>query len=288
MPEAKEKRKKNSLLEKLVPILLVASIILAFVVGVLWQKVSNLESGSTKSNTTQTQGETQTAPQTQASLDQIKGLFSMDLVKFGDANNKVLFVEVSDPSCPYCHIAAGKDPELNKQAGDRFTLVADGGEYIAPGEEMRKLIDAGKASFVYIYQNGHGNGEMGAKALYCAYDEGKFWEVSDLLMSNKGYDLVNNTVKNDKTKSGDLADFLSSVIDKNKMKECLDSGKYDERITSDMQLATSLGVGGTPGFYVNDKFYGGAYSWTDNMIDPQTKNQIPNSSMEEVVNSLLK
>ena len=36
---------KGNLLENLVPILLLASIVLAFVVGVLWQKVNSLESG---------------------------------------------------------------------------------------------------------------------------------------------------------------------------------------------------------------------------------------------------
>jgi len=39
-------RDKGGLLEKLVPILLVASIGLAFAVGMLWQKVQNLEGGS--------------------------------------------------------------------------------------------------------------------------------------------------------------------------------------------------------------------------------------------------
>jgi protein-disulfide isomerase len=44
---------KGNLLENLVPVLLLASIILAFVVGVLWQKVSSLESGSLVRNTAQ-------------------------------------------------------------------------------------------------------------------------------------------------------------------------------------------------------------------------------------------
>jgi len=51
----------QGLLEKLVPILLVASIGLAFVVGVLWQKVSSLEGGSTR--VSGTSGNTNTQPQ---------------------------------------------------------------------------------------------------------------------------------------------------------------------------------------------------------------------------------
>ena len=155
---------------------------------------------------------------------------------------------MADPSCPYCHVAAGKNGELNKQVGDRFTLIADGGSYIAPVPEMKKLVDAGRAAFAYVYTNGHGNGEMGTKALYCAYEKGKFWEVHDLLMTSAGYAAINNSIKNDKTKSGELADFLKSVFNAGQMKQCLDSGKYDARIAEDSKLAAGVGVRGTPGF----------------------------------------
>jgi protein-disulfide isomerase len=104
---------------------------------------------------------------------------------------------------------------------------------------------------------------MGTRALYCAYEKGKFWEVHDLLMSNSGYTLLNDQVKNDKTKSGQLADFLKPAIDTNFMKSCLDSGKYDARITSDTALAAQYGAQGTPGFFVNTTNFAGAYSWTD-------------------------
>jgi len=200
------------------------------------------------------------------SLETIKSLFDKDLVKFGDKDRKVIFVEISDPSCPYCHVAAGLNPELNRQidpTNNTFKLVSDGGKYLAPIPEMKKLLDSGKASFVWIYSPGHGNGEMGTKALYCANEKGKFWEVSNLLMNSKGYDLLNNTIKNDKTKSGDLAAYLKSAVDSTFLKECLDSGKYDARLAEDTQLATTLGFQGTPDFFVNDKNFPGAYNYTD-------------------------
>jgi protein-disulfide isomerase len=266
------KEKKTGLLEKLVPVLLLASIALAFFVGVLWQKVTYLEGGKvvgtqqagTGTPAAGTQQQAKDAPN--VTIEQIKDLFSKDLIKFGDANKKVLLVEVADPSCPYCHIAAGLNPELNKQVSSPqrdFTLVSDGGTYVAPVTEMRKLIDNGSASYVYIYQNGHGNGEMGQKALYCAYEKGKFWEAHDLLMSNTGYNLLNNTVKNDKAQAQSLADFLKSAVNSQDMKSCLEGGKYDDRITSDMALANSMGVGGTPGFFINTSNFGGAYNWTE-------------------------
>ena len=88
------------------------------------------------------------------------------------------------------------------------------------------------------------------KALYCAFEKGKYWEVSDLVMSEKGYEIQNGTdpsgtastdpvVKNDKTKSQDLANFLAPAIDPAFMKSCLDSGKYDARLASDTQLAST-------------------------------------------------
>lgn len=249
--------------------LVIVVIVGAFFLGSLKTKVDFYEKGQTLGTTNTTQ-----APQPQAqvqpiTLDQIKNIFKQNVIKFGDSEKKVLFVEIADPSCPYCHIAAGKNGELNKQVGDRFTLVADGGTYVAPVPEMRKLADTGKAAFAYIYYPGHGNGEMGAKAQYCAAEKGKFWEVHDLLMTSKGYDMLNTTVKNDKAKSGELAEFLKSAFDAGSMKSCLESGKYDARLQDDVKLATSLGPYlnpqgmGTPGFFVNSTPFSGAYSYKD-------------------------
>lgn len=231
--------------------------------------------GTTTPNTAQVAptGSAALPGQATVTLDQIKDAFSKSLIKFGDTNKKLIAIEAADPSCPYCHIAAGKNPELNKQVGSRFTLVVDGGSYVAPVPELGKLVKEGKISFAYIYTPGHGNGEMGTKALYCAFENNKFWEVHDLMMTSKGYDLLNNTVKNDKTKSGELADFLQPAMDSASMKQCLDSGKYDNRLKDDTALASSLGISGTPGFYLNTTAYSGAYSY---------------SEMESTVNSFLK
>ncbi|MDD2766801.1 MAG: DsbA family protein [Candidatus Moranbacteria bacterium] len=196
-------------------------------------------------------------------MDQIQGLFNGKNITFGKKNAKVVFVEFSDPSCPYCNIAAGQNPNLNKSAGPQFTMVKDGGKYVAPVPEMKKLVDAGKASFVWVYANGHGNGEMGTKALYCGFEKKKFWEVHDLLMSEAGYNLMNNDVKNDKSKAGVIAEFLKSAVKPGDMQSCLESGKYDGRIAEDSAIATTFGMSGTPKFFVNTENFKGAYSFTD-------------------------
>jgi protein-disulfide isomerase len=234
-----------------------------FYLGSLNKKISTLEKtvGSLKTAGTGNTGDTgQPQAQPAASLDQVKNAFNKAVIKFGDDGKKVIALEISDPSCPYCQIAGGKNKELNNQSA-QFKLVEDGGTYLAPVPEIKKLVDAGKASFALIYTPGHGKGEMGMKALYCAFEMGKFWEANDLIMSGAGYDLMNNKVGNDKIQSGVLADFLSAVVNKNNMKSCLDSGKYDSQLAADQALAEGLGVRGTPGFFINAVNFAGAISY---------------------------
>jgi protein-disulfide isomerase len=258
-------------------ILVVALIAAAYFIGNLTAKVQYLQKGSAATpsaaaGTTPAAG----AAAPTVTLAQIKDVFKKDVIKFGNANSKLLFVEVADPSCPYCHVAAGQDPELVAAIPQfaQFKTAAQGGTYVPPVPEMKKLVDAGKAAFAYIYDPGHGNGEMGVRALYCAFEKGKFWEVHALIMSEKGYEIQNGTdpagqastapvVKNDKTKSQDLANFLAPAIDPVFMKSCLDSGKYDARLGADTQLASSIGIQGTPGYFVNATNFAGAYSFKD-------------------------
>lgn len=264
-------KNKNSLYAPVLVVLLVAA---SFYIGRLSAQVSALKGGSTAAPAVQqpTAGQQQPTNPT-VSMETIKGLFGKDLVKFGDANKKLIFVEVSDPSCPYCHAAAGLNGALNKQMGTQFTLVSDGGSYVAPVAEMKKLLDQKKIGYVWIYSNGHGAGEMAAKALYCANEKGKFWEAHALLFSAEGYDLINNKVKNDLTQAGTLADFLSKAVDSKFEKSCLESDKYKDRLSADIAVASSLGVNGTPGFFVNTTNFAGA---------------VPFGSMKSAVDAALK
>jgi protein-disulfide isomerase len=241
--------------------IVVVMIVGSFFLGSLWTKVKILEKGGATA-TAQPAGGATPQPNPTITMAQVKDAFNNSVIKFGNTGKKVTFLEISDPSCPFCHIAGGKNKDINNQS-DRFKLVEDGGTYLAPVPEMKKLVDSGKAAYALIYYPGHGNGEMGAKALYCAFANGKFWEVDNLLMNNDGYNLLNNTVKNDKTKSEDLAQYLSPAMDPATMKACLDSGKYDSTLANDQKLAVSLGVQGTPGFYVNATQFPGAYNYTD-------------------------
>lgn len=246
-------------------------IVAAFLIGMLWTEVRYLKQGGvgfgaqtpTTPSTPTTQGKTQV----NLTIDQVKALFVKGRIMFGDANKKVLFVEVSDPSCPFCHIAGGLNPELNKQSGGQFLMKVDGGTYVPPIPEMRKLVESGKAAFLWMYSPGHGSGEMGTKALYCAFEKGKFWQVHDLIMTDAGYTMMNNVVKNDKAQVDTLADFLKSAMNPKDLKDCIVSGKYDAKPAEDTQTAAKIGYQGTPYFLINAKPFAGAYSYEQMQAD---------------------
>lgn len=249
--------------------ILLSAMILAvgFIVGMnnLGVALKGSASGTgTTTGTGTTPPPTTAGTATSVTLDQIRGLWDNSAaITLGNKDSNLLLVEFSDTSCPYCHIASGKNPELNKSVGTQFTLVADGGTYVAPIPEFKKLVDEGKAGFAYVYATGHGNGKLGNAALFCARDQGKFWEVHDLLMSAAGYDMVNETVKNDTANAGKLAEFLQGVVDSSFMTDCLSTGKYTSNVDAGDQVASSFGVSGTPGMFVNTTNFAGAYSFTD-------------------------
>ena len=252
---------KQAITQYLMVILLVVG---AYFLGVYKTKTEFLEKGV--ANTVAQVGQQQEVAATPKPLDlaKVDALFAdTNNMVFGDRNSKLKFVEFSDTSCPFCHVAAGHNPSLAVQMNPRFATEKEGGSYVPPMLEIKKLVDQGKAAFLWLYTPGHGNGELGTLALYCANEQGKFWEAHDLLMNKDGYTLVNDKVKNDRAKIGDVTTFLKGVLDQNKLKTCMTSKKYENRVSGDPQVASSFGYGATPTFFINDKVVEGAASWTD-------------------------
>lgn len=253
-------------------ILVFLLVIAAFLIGSLWTRIQYLDKGGSTANaptgTNAVSGAPTVAQPPPLSLDKVKSLFTTGFIHFGDAKSKILFVEITDPSCPYCHIAAGNNPELSKQVNTRFQYVSDGGTYNPPTTNIKKLVDAGKASLAVLYYPGHGNGILATQALYCAFDKNKYWEVHDKLMTNEGYELINNKVINDKKNIPLLVDFLSNEIDSTFLTSCLESGKYEASLNRDKDLGPSLQLQGTPHYLLNTTVFGGAVDYKTN-IEPE-------------------
>lgn len=247
---------KQAVQQYLMVILLVVG---AYFLGVYKTKTEMLEKGI--GTGTQQVGQQQAAPTT-VDIEVIKDKFDGKHITFGDKNADLIITEVSDPSCPFCHIAGGLHPELNNGSA-QFKMVKDGGTYVAPVPEIKKLVEEGKAAFIFLYSNGHGNGEVATQALYCAHEQKKFWEAHDKLMTKAGYDLINDVVRNDLAKSSELVKLIGNAVDGNKLQACLDSKKYAGQPAEDMAIVQSLtGGSGTPTFFVNEKIVEGAQSWT--------------------------
>lgn len=203
----------------------------------------------------------QQANPTTVDFDKIKEKFDGKHITFGKPSAKLVITEVSDPSCPFCHIAGGLHPELNNGSA-QFKMKADGGSYVAPVPEIKKLVDEGKASFIFLYAPGHGSGEVGTQAMYCAYEQGKFWEAHDKIMTKAGYDLLNNVVRNDLAQANKVVELIGNSLDGKKLQSCLDSKKYSGQPAEDTAFVQSLGFGATPTFFVNDKIVEGAQPWS--------------------------
>lgn len=237
------KNRSGGLLDRLVPILLLASIALAFIVGVLWQKVNSLEKGTSP---TQALGEqvgdnvdnapVDTGPeQGKLSEDQAAKVAAVDNDDHvrGSSNAKVFLIEYSDYECPFC----GRFHETAKQVLDEY------------GDDVAWVYRH------YPLDQIHPKARSAAIASECVAEIGgndAFWEFSDELFT----DLA-------------LLDDLEGVASKvgaggSSFTSCLESEKYDERVNSDLTEGTDAGVRGTPGnFIVNQNgdtwFVPGAY-----------------------------
>ena len=110
--------------DKLVMVLVLAVVAMAFGMGAMWSKLQTIGQAP---QAQQAQQAAQAPAAPKVDIKTIKDLWGRNVIKFGDVNKKNLLVEVADPSCPYCHAAAGLNPELSGQMGPQFKLVADGG-----------------------------------------------------------------------------------------------------------------------------------------------------------------
>lgn len=89
----------------------------------------------------------------------------------------------------------------------------------------------------------HKNAQMAAEAALAAGEQGKFWEMHDLLFDN--YNKLNYQ------KIEELAQALE--LDMEKLQKDMKSNKVSKRIQLDMRDAKRANVSGTPTVFVNGR-----------------------------------
>lgn len=220
---------KDNLLERFMPILLLVSVVLAFAVGVLWQKVSVLENGGSANVVGNQEGAAQPsgdAP-TQGKLskdqaDKIPEVTSDDHIR-GSEKPQAYLIEYSDFQCPYC---------------SQFHPTA------------QKVLDEYKDQVAWVYRHFpldqlHPQARPAAKASECVAElggEDAFWQFADTVFADQEGTL------------NDLSSVASGLgINVNDFNTCVSEDRYAGLVEEVYQKGLSAGVTGTPGnFIVNE------------------------------------
>ncbi len=94
----------------------------------------------------------------------------------------------------------------------------------------------------------HRNAKGAAAATEAAHSQGKFWEMHDLIFANQRQLSPEKYYEYAGTLGLDVAKFKTDFA----------SREINKRVEADSQEAASLGVTGTPAFFINGKFLSGA------------------------------
>ncbi|WKZ27228.1 MAG: DsbA family protein [Candidatus Paceibacterota bacterium] len=153
----------------------------------------------------------------------------------GDTKAPVTIIEFSDYQCPFCRAFWRETyPRLKKD-----------------------FIETGKVRLVFrdFPLSSHPAAIPAAHASECAEEQGKFWEMHDIIFAEqdaKGVGTVSFS-------SDDLKRWAGKIgLKQNEFNACLDSGKYNEEIAKDLKDGVASGVSGTPSFFINGNLLVGA------------------------------
>jgi protein-disulfide isomerase len=108
----------------------------------------------------------------------------------------------------------------------------------------------GKARLVFkdFPLKSHAGAEPAAIAARCAGEKGLFWEYHDLLF-----------VSQPAFSRGDLLTYASRLgLPADSFAACLDSGRFRDAVSADMQEGRAMGVSATPTFFINGRRLVGA------------------------------
>jgi protein-disulfide isomerase len=176
----------------------------------------------------------------------------VDFNNMGDPNAPVKIVEFADFQCPVC---------------GRWVTDVENAFY-------EEYVSTGKVLFTY---RSMGNfigpeSQQSAEAVYCAGDQGKFWEYHDIVYANQ------NGENAGAFSDAKLKAFAGAIgLDTGAFNQCLSSGKYADEVTQDGLDGRQAGVTGTPSFLINGVLYP-AYQTIDALrqtIDAELANSGP-------------
>lgn len=118
---------------------------------------------------------------------------------------------------------------------------------------MRQVMEKYTNQVKWVYRDFpiptlHPQAPKAAEAARCAGEQGRFWEYHDLLFDSKS-----------QTATADFKRLPEALkLESKTFAECLDTGRYQAAVQSDIQEGTRLGVSGTPTFYINGRVLVGA------------------------------
>jgi protein-disulfide isomerase len=143
----------------------------------------------------------------------------------GPKNAPITVVLFSDFQCPFCGRIEPSITELEKAY---------------PGK-VRVAWKNFPLSF-------HNNAKPAAEAALAAHEQGKFWEMHDILFKNQ-----------QALSAADLEKYAKDIgLDMGKFKAAIDSHKFAAQIDNDTKQGSDLGVSGTPAAFVNGQLISGA------------------------------
>jgi Na+/H+ antiporter NhaA len=145
----------------------------------------------------------------------------------GPVDAPLTIVEYGDFECPFCGKATGVLRDLFARFGDELRYVF----------RHLPLVDV------------HPHAELAARAAEAAAEQGRFWEMHDLLFRNQ-----------DELEAEDLLGYAGELgLDVERFARDLDDERIAERIREDVSSAEASGARGTPTFFVGERRHLGPF-----------------------------
>lgn len=152
---------------------------------------------------------------------------------WGELSAKAVMIVYDDFECPFCADYYDTIEKAKAEFGDRLAVVFRHAPLL----------------------NIHPYALKAAEASECAAEQGKFWEMYRLLFAdNKAGRMHEKQFKDDAKAIG---------LDQAKFNQCLDTGKYKEKVLGQMVEAKTFNVNGTPTTFINGEIVVGANPYED-------------------------